>query len=112
MATLNTAVDVKRDDIFVGADVNAITKNVAITAGKTLVKGTLMTIESGTAVATAKDSVADSVLASDVNTTDTVATVYVTGRFAKDALIAASDDIVEAHEEELRKIGIFMSERK
>lgn len=112
MAKLNEEQTIERTDIIGGSNVSQVQHNVSITAGTAMVRGTLMTTADGKAAATVKGGVADCILAADVTTTDTVATVYVKGEFIRDLLTAASDDTVAAHEEELRKIGIFMVAQK
>ena len=61
---------------------------------------------------TAKSGVADSILANDVDDKATVATVYITGRFHREKVIAAEGDTVDAHEEELRGKGILFAALK
>lgn len=98
--------------LLAGPGVDYLTKNVAIAKGTALKKGTLMTVTEGTAAATAKGGVADSILAQDADEKATVATVYIAGRFHREKVIAASGDTVAAHEEELRGKGIYMTALK
>lgn len=97
-------------DGLLAGGITAFTKNVAITAGTAMKRGTLMTVTDGTA--TAKGGVADSILANDVDDKATVATVYITGRFHREKVIAAEGDTVDAHEEELRGKGILFAALK
>ena len=53
-----------------------------------------------------------SILANDVDDKATVATVYITGRFHREKVIAAEGDTVDAHEEELRGKGILFAALK
>lgn len=80
-------------DGLLAGGIAAFTKNVAITAGTAMKRGTLMTVTDGTAAATA-------------------ATVYITGRFHREKVIAAEGDTVDAHEEELRGKGILFAALK
>lgn len=99
------------DALFVGPEIPILTHQYTISAGTALKRGRLLTVaaKGTTATATAKAEVANAVLAYDVDEKATSVTAYVTGRFNRKALIVASGDTVEAHEEELRKIGIHMS---
>lgn len=99
-------------DGLLAGGITAFTKNVAITAGTAMKRGTLMTVTDGTAAATAKGGAADSILANDVDDKATVATVYITGRFHREKVIAAESDTVDAHEEELRGKGILFAALK
>lgn len=101
-------------DGLLAGGITAFTKNVAITAGTAMKRGTLMTVTDGTAAAaaTAKGGVADSILANDVDDKATAATVYITGRFHREKVIAAEGDTVDVHEEELRGKGILFAALK
>lgn len=98
--------------LLAGPEVVHLTKNVKIAAGTAMKKGTLLTTTDGTATATIKSGVADSILAQDVDDKATMATVYISGRFHREMLIAAADDTVAAHEEELRGKGIYFTALK
>ena len=108
------------DELLAGSEVAILTKNVTLKQGKSYRRGMLLTAkkDGGTgaikAEQTVKDGAADYVLQSDVDATkaDTVGTVYVSGRFNREKLIAAAGDTVNAHEEELRTKGIFLSSLK
>ena len=96
--------------LLAGPEVKALTKNVTIVAAADAIEaGTLMSTATSPATVTAKAGAADAVLANAVAKGDTVATVYITGRFNRAALKAADGDTVDAHEEELRKLGIFLT---
>lgn len=98
------------DNLFAGPEIPVLTKNYTLTPGTALKRGTLLTVTpEGAASATAIAGVASAVLACDVDEKATVCTAYVSGRFNRAALIAASGDTVDAHEEELRKIGIHLA---
>lgn len=109
---IREAEDMKMNGLLAGPEVVHLTKNVNITAGTAMKKGTLLTTTDGTAAATVKAGVADCILAEDVDDKATVATVYITGRFNREMLIAASGDTVAAHEEELRGKNIYMTALK
>lgn len=113
------------DELIGSTAMTPLTKNVNVTfaAAGTMVRGTLIAegIDStsskpnGKYVACAKGAVAVAVLAADViadKAGDVVGTVYTTGIFNRENLVAAADDTVAAHEEELRKIGIHMTSVK
>lgn len=119
---------VSYSELIGGTSVPVITKNVTlkgVTAEYT--RGTLLSLvgdkyeicdttgtgDGGTEPNPAK--VASAVLAEDVKLTgsDTVATVYVSGMFNREKLILKKeDDTVEAHEEELRDVGIYLTSLK
>ncbi|WP_270441212.1 hypothetical protein [Acidaminococcus provencensis] len=100
------------DNLFAGPEIPVLTKNYTLTPGTALKRGTLLTVTpEGAASATAIAGVASAVLACDVDEKATVCTAYVTGRFNRSALIAASGDTVDAHEEELRKVGIHLASK-
>jgi uncharacterized protein involved in copper resistance len=105
-------VDMEMNGLLAGPEVVHLTKNVKITAGTAMKKGTLLTTTDGTAAATIKAEVADCILAQDVDAKATEAIVYISGRFNREMLIVASGDTVEAHEEELRGKNIYMTALK
>lgn len=98
------------DNLMAGPEIPVLTKNFTVTAGTALKRGTLLTVTAeGVASATAKEGVASAIVANDITAADTVVTAYVTGRFNRAALICASEDTVDAHEDELRKVGIHLA---
>lgn len=119
---------VNYSELIGGTSVPVITKNVTlkgVTAEYT--RGTLLSLVGGKyeicdTTGTGDDStepnpakVASAVLAEDVKLTgsDIVATVYVSGMFNREKLILKKeDDTVEAHEEELRDVGIYLTSLK
>ena len=109
---LREVTKMEMDGLLAGPEVTHLTKNVAIAKGTAMKKGTLLTTTDGTAAATVKDGVADSILAQDVDENAIVATVYITGRFHREKLIVASEDTVAAHEEELRGKGMYLTALK
>ena len=108
------------DELLAGSEIAILTKNVTLKQGKVYQRGMLLTAkkDGGTdaikAEQTIKGAAADYILRTDVDATkaDTVGTVYVSGRFNREKLIAAAGDTVNAHEEELRTKGIFLSSLK
>ena len=108
------------DELLAGPEVAILTKNVTLKQGTVYQRGMLLTAkkDGGTGVIKAEQTVnggvADYVMRSDVDATkaDTVGTVYVSGRFNREKLIAAAGDTVNAHEEELRTKGIFLTSLK
>lgn len=106
---IREVIDIKHDQLIGGPEIPILLKNVTLTAGTAMKRGTLMTATGTAAVATAKAAVANAILSCDVDDKATVATVYVSGRFHREYLIAASEDTVDAHEDELRNAGIFLT---
>ena len=106
---IREVIDIKHDQLIGGPEIPILLKNVTLTAGTAMKRGTLMTVTGTAAVAPAKAAVANAILSCDVDNKATVATVYVSGRFHREYLIAASEDTVDAHEEELRNAGIFLT---
>lgn len=104
---------ITQDNLLAGPDIPVLTKNYPVTAGTALKRGTLLTIgDDGKAAATVAAGIASAIVANDIDETATVVTAYVTGRFNRNALIAAKGDTAAAHEEELRKIGIHLAANK
>ena len=83
------------DQLIGGTAVTALTKNITLKgldAEKTLKRGAVL----------AEDVV--------VGTGDVVATVYIRGIFnAEEMSVGAESDSVQAHEEELRAVGIYLT---
>lgn len=102
----------KEDHLLAGPEVTSLLKNVEITAGTAMKRGTLLSFTDGKAAACAKGGVAAYILAEDVDEAATVATVYSQGYFHREALIAADGDTVDAHEEELRGVNIILTSVK
>lgn len=102
----------EEDHLLAGPEVTSLLKNVEITAGTAMKRGTLLSFTDGKAAACAKGGVASYVLAADVDAEATVATAYSQGYFNREALIAADGDTVDAHEEELRKVNIILASVK
>lgn len=104
-----------------GTAVAALTKNITLKglgAEKALKRGAVLAVSEGkyqivdAASATPALKVANAVLAEDVvvGTSDVVATVYIRGIFnAEEMSVGAKSDSVQAHEEELRAVGIYLT---
>ena len=102
------------DQLIGGTAVAALTKNITLKgldAEKTLKRGAVLAVSEGkyqivdAVSATPALKVANAVLAEDV-----VATVYIRGIFnAEEMSVGAESDSVQAHEEELRAVGIYLT---
>lgn len=116
MAYVEEMNGVEYAPIFGGTEVTALTANVTVSgAAGAIAKGTLLGEKEGKYVATEKGKTASVVLACDVELdgeTDVVATVYTRGIFNRSALIVEAGDTVDAHENELREVGIYLSNVK
>lgn len=109
------------DQLIGGTAVAALTKNITLkglSAEKALKRGAVLAVSEGkyqivdAASATPALKVANAVLAEDVvvGTSDVVATVYIRGIFnAEEMSVGAESDSVQAHEEELRAVGIYLT---
>lgn len=106
---IREVIDITHDHLIGGPEIPILLKNVTLTAGTEMKKGTLMTVTGTTATATAKSGKANAILQDDVDSTATAATVYISGRFNREYLITANDDNINDHEVELREAGIFLT---
>lgn len=109
------------DQLIGGTAVAALTKNITLkglSAEKALKRGAVLAVSEGkyqivdAASATPALKVANAVLAEDVvvGIGDVVATVYISGIFnAEEMSVGAASDSVQAHEEELRAVGIYLT---
>lgn len=126
MAELASKFDgVTYDEFFGGTAVAAMTANVtiaALSAAASYKRGTLLGVVTASgkyaivdSAATTGEEVASVVLAKDieVGTDDVVATVYTRGIFNREKLVVkAESDSASAHEQELRKVGIYLTSVK
>ena len=120
MAILETQTGVAYDELFAGPEKEVFTKNVTLKSGESVTRGALLSVDSnGKAIATPAASgddpagVAVYVSAEAVTATaDTVITVITSGYLNREKLTAAEGDTVNAHEEELRTVGIYLSSLK
>lgn len=126
MAELASKFDgVTYDELFGGTAVAAMTANVtiaALSAAASYKRGTLLGVVTASgkyaivdSAATTGEEVASVVLAKDieVGADDVVATVYTRGIFNREKLVVkAESDSASAHEQELRKVGIYLTSVK
>lgn len=121
MASFETMSGVSFDGLFAGPEKSVLTKNVTVKSGENVKRGALLSLDAnGKAIATPAASgddpagVAVFVAAEDIDasTADKVGTVFTSGYFNREALIAVTGDTVNAHEEELRSVGIYLSSEK
>ncbi len=126
MAELASKFDgVTYDELFGGTAVAAMTANVtiaALSAAASYKRGTLLGVVTASgkyaivdSAANTGEEVASVVLAKDieVGTDDVVATVYTRGIFNREKLVVkAESDSASAHEQELRKVGIYLTSVK
>ena len=130
MASLEKVTGVAYDELFAGPEIPVMTKNVTIKSGSTMVRGQLLSIDSGTgkviptpaAVEADAENNIDAVPAGvavyiakeavDASTADKVATVYTSGYFNREKLVAVTGDTVSGHEAELRDVNIILSSLK
>lgn len=127
MAELVSKFDgVTYDELIGGTAVAVMTANVTIaklSAAATYKRGTLLGVVTASgkyaivdSAASTGEKVASVVLAKDIEVgtaDDVVATVYTHGIFNREKLIVkAESDSASAHEEELRKAGIYLTSVK
>ena len=136
MASLETMTGVAYDELIAGPEVAMMTKNVTFKSGTNVKRGALLSIDAGTGkvIATpaaiaaveadaehnieAQDAVPAGVAVYiakedvDASAADVVGTVYTSGYFNREKLIATTGDTVNGHEEELRDVGIMLSSLK
>lgn len=130
MASLEKVTGVAYDELFAGPEIPVMTKNVTIKSGSTVVRGQLLSIDSDTgkviptpaAVEADAENNIDAVPAGvavyiakeavDASTADKVATVYTSGYFNREKLVAVTGDTVSGHEAELRDVNIILSSLK
>ncbi len=103
---LYESIAVKGDNLLAGGEITALTKNITITAGSVVLRGTLV---DANGAAIAKGGTAAYICAQDVSATDTVMTVYTRGYFNREAVIAPATDTVAAHEAELKSSQILFT---
>lgn len=114
MAYIEEAEGVHYDGLIGGTSVPVFTKNVTIlaAAAETAYKrGLVLSLKDGKYEPLAKGGTANAILADDVKigAEDVVATVYTKGEFNREKLILPEEDTAEAHEEELRDFGIYLT---
>lgn len=115
MANLAETLDgVIYDELIGGTAVTPILHNVMLTAADTnrIPRGTLLSEADGKFTVCAFGGAAAAVLARDAQAEaagDIEATVYVRGEFNREKILCAEGDTADAHESELRKIGIYLT---
>lgn len=122
MAYTEKIKGVEYDELIGGTAIAAMTANVTLKgATASYVRGTLLAVKDGKyEIVDSKNEapelkVANVVLAEDVELkgSDVVATVYTRGLFNREKLVVKqSDDNATKHEEELRKVGIYLTALK
>lgn len=122
MAYTEKIKGVEYDELIGGTAITAMTANVTLkSATASYVRGTLLAVKDGKyEIVDNKNGdealkVANVVLAEDVELkgSDVVATVYTRGLFNREKLVVKqSDDNATKHEEELRKVGIYLTALK
>lgn len=122
MAYTEEIKGVEYDELIGGTAITAMTANVTLKgATASYVRGTLLAVKDGKyEIVDSQNSdealkVANVVLAEDVELkgSDVVATVYTRGLFNREKLVVKqSDDNATKHEEELRKVGIYLTALK
>lgn len=112
MSMFETCVSVENDELIGGVQLPLLNKNIAVSAGNVLKRGTIVD-KNGAMVKAADDdepaTVAYGIVASDVSAEDDVVTIYTSGLFNRERLIVSDGDTVEAHEDELRTVGIYLT---
>lgn len=122
MAYIEEVQGTHYEELIGGTAVTPLLKNgtlSGIASQNVVKKGTLLAIDAASkkyvVAAKAGDSVpaACAILAQDVvqgsGSDDITVTVFIRGMFNREKLIAASEDTVTAHEEELRDVGIYLT---
>ena len=128
MAYVEELQGVHYDELIGGTAVPVITKNVtlkgvtaeyargtvlSLVSGKYEICDTTGTGDDGTDPNPAKAASAILAQAVKLTGTDAVATVYTAGMFNREKLVLKnSSDTIEAHEEELRAVGIYLTSVK
>lgn len=125
MAYIEEVQGVHYDELIGSTAVPVLTKNGALSgvSAKTVVKkGTLLAIDAESkkfvvvAQAGVSVPVACAILAKEViqgsGSEDITVTVYTSGVFNREKLVVNGEDTVDAHEEELRDFGIYLTSLK
>lgn len=99
------------DNLFANVDVKPLTGSGVVASGAVLKRGTVVALDGAKLVAMTTGKTPYGILCDDVDATaaDTVAEVYLSGYFNKNALIVADGYTLTASDiQELRKGGIFV----
>ena len=106
MAIRENVKGVSYDGLIGGTEVPIIEKNISITAGTALERGSVVT-EAGKLVTGADE--ASYVVSQPEIAEDTVATVYASGMFNAEHMIVGESDTVAAHAAQLRDKNIYLT---
>ena len=106
MAIRENVKGVSYDGLIGGTEVPIIEKNISITAGTALERGSVVT-EAGKLVTGADE--ASYVVSQPVTAEDTGATVYASGMFNAEHMIVGESDTVAAHAAQLRDKNIYLT---
>ena len=113
MAYTGTMDGMSYGELFGGPEIPVLNKNVTLAKGTAYKRGMLLSEADGIVSATAKGGTAVYIMADSIDLTDAAAdavgTVYTSGRFNRERLIAAEGDTVDAHEAELRPLNILLT---
>ncbi len=111
MANFEKVAGVIFDELLGGSEVEVLTKNVTVASGQKVARGALLAETADKCSVAGKTDKAVYVAAETVDAAngDTVATVYTTGLFNREKLSVADGDTVNAHEAELRTVGIHLT---
>lgn len=114
MAYVTSETGTSYKHLLGGPEVETLTKNVTLASGQVVKAGALLSVADGKYSATVKAGEAVAIASEDYDASkaDLAVTVYIRGRFNRNAIIVADGDTVEAHEEELRKGGIYLTMEK
>ncbi len=113
MKYLETIESVKRDELFAGVEIPAITENVSLASGAQFKRGCILGGASGVFAPVTSAADAEKVLviaAEDIESGTTVATTYVSGIF-NTAKLSTGDSVVSAldFKDALRDGNILLS---
>ena len=106
MAIRENVKGVSYDGLIGGTEVPIIEKNISITAGTALERGSVVT-EAGKLVTGADE--ASYVVSQPVTAEDPVATVYASGMFNAEHMIVGESDTVAAHAAQFRDKNIYLT---
>lgn len=109
---VSTVTGLSYDGLIGGTSIATMTKNVTLKGITASYKrGTILALVTGKYELVTAVTDANAILAHDVvaTGTDMVVTVYTKGPFNRGALTVGAEDTVNAHEEQLRAVGIYLT---
>ena len=110
---VTTFSGVEFDEVIGGTAVKTMTANGTLTVeAGTTVRGTLLSGTGNAFAICAAGETATAILAQPVVSEEggeETVTVYTKGLFNRDRIVVADDDTIEAHEDELRSVGIYLT---